>query len=385
MMTLMDRRGFVIGTVLAGGVAALPTAAFAAGRHELVYVGMHGGQIHAARFNAATGAINLIGPVADNKRPTWGLRHPTLPVIYFNEEAGNDGKGQGGVQAFRVDAATGALTKITDVRAGGGGTTHLWIDSPSQTLFAVNYGGGTMATIPVKADGSLGEVTSLTQFQGAGPHKRQNSPHPHGVSVDPSGQWVLVTDLGSDRIWILPFDRKAGTVGTFDKASPNHFVMPAGSGPRHMAWHPSGRYVYVVEELTANVDLFGFNASSGQLTKFQSLSTDDAAFIGDKSAAEVMVSRDGRFVYTSNRGDHMIVVHAVDRRTGMLTRIQRISSGGPWPWHFVIHPNGKWMLVANRDANALAILSIDRRTGKLVPTDKKLTTPSPVHVLLSGL
>jgi 6-phosphogluconolactonase len=385
MKILVGRRDFLMGALLVGGVMALPTAGFAAGRDELVYVGMHGGQIHAARFNAATGDIRMIGPVADNRRPTWGLRHPTLPVIYFNEEAGNDGTGQGGVQAFRVDPITGALAKTSDVRAGGGGTTHLWLDGPSQTLFAVNYGGGTMATIPVNVDGSLGEVTSLTRFEGAGPHKRQGSPHPHGVSVDPGGQWVLITDLGSDRIWILPFDRTAKKVGAFDKASPAHFVMPAGSGPRHMAWHPSGRFLYVVEELTANVDLFGFDGAIGKLTRLQSLSTDEPSFTGDKSAAEVVVSKDGRFVYTSNRGDHMIVVHAVDRKSGMLTRIQRIASGGPRPWHFAIHPNGKWMLVANRDANAVSILAINRRTGRLAATTKPLETPSPVHVLLSGL
>lgn len=384
-MRLFGRRAVLAGAVMAAGAAALPTIAFATGRHELVYIGMHGGKIHAARFNAGTGDIVMIGPVADNKRPTWGLRHPTLPVIYFNEEAGNDATAPGGVQAFRVDRKTGALARISDVRAGGGGTTHLWLDRPSRTLFAVNYGGGTMATIPVNADGSLGEVTSLTRFEGAGPNKRQASAHPHGVSVDPSGHWVLVSDLGSDRIWILPFDRKAGKVGAFDKASPTHFVMPAGSGPRHMAWHPSGRFLYLVEELTANVDLFGFNPVSGRLTKLQSLSTDDPSFTGDRSAAEVAVSKDGRFVYTCNRGDHMIVVHAVDRGTGILTQIQRISSGGRRPWHFAIHPNGKWMLVANRDTNAVSVLSIDRHTGKLAATGKALETPSPVHVLLSGL
>ena len=174
-------------------------------------------------------------------------------------------------------------------------------------------------------------------------------------------------------------------VGVFSKNALTHYVMPAGSGPRHMAWHPSGRFLYVVEELTANVDVFGLNASTGLLTKLQSLSTDDPAFKGDRSAAEVAVSKDGRFVYTSNRGDHMIVAHAVDTETGMLRQIQRISSGGPWPWHFAIQRDGKTMLVANRDANAVSILAIDRKTGKLSATGREMQSPSPVHVLLSGL
>ena len=169
MKAHFGRRAILAMTAVVAGALALPVEGISAPKGELVYLGMHGAKIHAARLDTKTGTLALIGPVAENKRPTWGLRHPKLPVIYFNEEAGNDGKGEGGVMAFRVDVKTGALTKISDVRAGGGGTTHLWLDQPSMTLFAVNYGGGSMATIPVNADGSLGEVTSLTRFEGSGP------------------------------------------------------------------------------------------------------------------------------------------------------------------------------------------------------------------------
>ena len=376
------KRRWVFAAPIVIGSLNMPAFLNAAPKNELIYIGMHGEQIHAAQFDPTTGDITMVGPVANNLRPTWAIRHPKLPIIYFNEDAGNNASG--GVQAFSVNRKTGALSKISDVRTCGAGTTHLWLDRPSMTLFAANYGGGSLSALPVRRDGTLGEAMSVTQFSGSGPHKRQSSAHAHGVSVDPSGQWVLVTDLGSDRIWVLPFDRTTKVVGPFDPKGQEHFIAPPGTAPRHMAWHPNNKLLYVVDELTATVDTFGFNPAMGLLTKLQSLSTDAADFTGDKSAAEVGVSRDGRFVYASNRGDHKIVVHSVDVETGMLTQIQRISSGGPWPWHFSIHSNGKWMLVANRDSNSVNVLSIDPLTGMLSDSGKMLATPKPVHVLLIG-
>ncbi|MBB3954440.1 lactonase family protein [Novosphingobium sediminicola] len=364
---------------LASGVQAQKPAG------QLVYIGMHGDKITAARFDPAKGTLESIGPVAGNARPTWGLRMPGQPVIFFNEEAGNGGDAQGGVQAYRVNTATGALDKISDVRAGGGGTTHLWYDAPSRTMLAANYGGGSLATIPVGADGTLGAVASLTKFIGSGPHKRQGSPHAHGVSVDPSGKWALVSDLGSDRVWVLPFDRKTGKVGAYDATSPQHYVAPFGTGPRHMAWSPVRPVLYVADELTADVDTLAWDAVKGRLTLVQSLSTNAAGFKGEASASEVAVSRNGRFVYVANRGDSTIVVHKVDPKTGALTRIQRLSSGGRMPWHFTLDGTGRWLLAANRDSNRVNVLAINPVTGMLSDSGHSLETKQPVHVLMSGL
>lgn len=352
---------------------------------QLVYIGMHGDKITAARFDSAKGTLESIGPVAGNARPTWGLRLPGQPVIFFNEEAGNGGDAQGGVQAYRVNTATGALDKISDVRAGGGGTTHLWYDAPSRTMLVANYGGGSLATIPVGADGTLGAVASLTKFIGSGPHKRQGSPHAHGVSVDPSGKWALVSDLGSDRVWVLPFDRKTGKVGAYDATSPQHYVAPFGTGPRHMAWSPVRPVLYVADELTADVDTLAWDAAKGRLTLVQSLSTNADGFKGEASASEVAVSRDGRFVYVANRGDSMVVVHKVDPKTGALTRIQRQPSGGSLPWHITLDGTGRWLLAANRDSNRVNVLAVNPATGMLSDSGHSLETKQPVHVLMSGL
>lgn len=378
----LDRR-LMLGTSLGVAAGALigsvkPTL------DELVYIGMHGSKIHAARFNPHSGELTALGPVADNLRPTWSVMNPSFPVVYFNEESGNDGKGQGGVQAWRIDRHSGALTKVSDLRAGGGGTTNLWFDRRSSTLLAVNYGGGQIVSFPVNGDGTIGPIASQVQVKGSGPHRRQANAHPHGVAIDPTGRWVVVSDLGADRIWVFPFDRKTRQIGDDDSVNSRHVVLPPGTGPRHIAFHPTGRWLYLVEELTANVSTFSWDSKNGRLIKVQTLSTDDQTYTGEKSAAEVAVSRDGRFVYISNRGENAMVVHAVDQRTGSLRQIQSISVGGALPWHFAIHRSGKWLLSANRDANQLALFSIDQRTGLLTDSGKRLESPKPVHVDFTG-
>ena len=363
--------------VMLGAAATLAGAAHAqnADKGDLFFIGSRATQLSAARIDPATGELSLIGTVAEAGRPSWSVRHPTLPVLYVTNEVG-DATTPGTVLAYRIDPATGALTKTGEVSAGGAGTTHLWFDARSNTLVAANYTGGSVATIAVRADGTLGERVSLIQHSGAGPHRRQTSPHAHGVAVDPSGRYVLAADLGVDKLFVYPLDPR--THGLSEKG--NHLSLPAGSGPRHFAFHPNGRTVYLLGELTADIFTLRWDARRGQLTQIQQLSTDAPGFAGNKSVAEVAVSRDGRFVYVSNRGDNSIVVHAVDQRTGALRQIQRIAAGGTTPWAFTLHRSGRWMLVANTNSDRVNLLAVDPRTGLLTDTGKSLTAPKPVSV-----
>ncbi len=367
---------------LAGALAVLlaPGSVLAAGRKaEFVYIGMHGDKVHAARFDPVSGDLTAIGPVAEGLRPTWTTQHPRLPILYVTDEVGNDGKGVGGVLTFRADPATGGLTPLGNVRAGAGGTTNLWFDSPSRTLLTANFA-GAVTTLPIRADQTPGEPTSVVKTVGSGPHPRQASPHAHAAVVDPTGRHVLIADMGADRVFVLPFDRRAGRIGALDPAAAGHYAAPAGSGPRHLAIHPNGRLVYLLCELTAEVHILSWNPAQGRLQAVRTVALSGPDFKGVRSGAELTLSADGRFLYVINRNENELVVFAVDRR-GDLSLIQRMRSGGERPWHFAIHQSGRWLLVANRDSNGLRLFAIDRRSGRLTDTGKGLVSPTPVHAL----
>lgn len=373
------RRQFLAGSLTLGG--AMIGGARPARRNEWLYIGTQGNKVHGAKFDPVHGEFAAIGPVADIERPTWAIRHPVLPILWFNQSTGNDGKSEGAVHALKTDAVTGQLEPMATVNAGGGGTTNLAYDAASRRLFAANFGSANITALSVNRSGIPGPIVSTQIVTGSGPHPRQARPHPHAVVLDPTGRWLLVPDLGADRVWVLPFDRRAGKLLPADLTDPRHAVLPPGCGPRHLALHPQGRWAYLVEELTANVRVFGWNAAIGELTSLQTISSDDASFTGTRSAAEIAVSRDGRFVYVSNRSDHSMVVFAVNAQTGGLSVIQRMASGGKLPWHFALHPGGNWIVVSNRDSSELALLRVDKKTGRLQDTGTRLPSPAPVFAI----
>jgi 6-phosphogluconolactonase len=359
--------------------AAAPFAAIAAPKGNLVYVGQKGTKIHALRFDPARGSLVLVGAVATLDRPTWTVADAKRSVLYVANEAGNDGKRNGSAVAFHVDRATGALTKISEADAGGGGTTNLWYDAPSSTLLAANYGGGSAAAIPVERDGSLGVRVSLVKSVGIGPHRRQASPHAHGVAVDPSGKFALVADLGADKLFVYPFDRRTRSLSEDAPGKERHFALPPGSGPRHFAFAPNGRFVYLLSELTAELRSFRWDAAKGQLTSLQAQSTNAPDFKGDSSVSEIVMSRDGRFVYVGNRGENTLLVYRA-AANGQLDLVQRLPSGGDFPWSFAIHPNGRWMLVANKGSGTVNVFAVDPRTGKLSATTASAPVPDVCSV-----
>jgi 6-phosphogluconolactonase len=377
-ISALSRREFSVALAVAAFAAALPEPVRAASS-DLVYIGMHGNQITLARFDPAAGNLTLSTPVADMPSPTWIVVHPKLPVIYSDSELGNDGKSDGSVFAFRVDRATGALTKIGQIDAGGGGTTFLFLDAPSMTLLATNYGSGSVSTIPLSADGGVGAVVSVIKDVGSGPNPRQQGPHAHSVVVDPSGRFALVADLGADRVFVYPFDRATHALNPDPPGQERHFACTPGSGPRHVGFHSNGHTAYVFCELTAELQVLAWDATAGKLTLSQTLSTNSADFKGKSAAAELAVSRDGRFVYVSNRGEFSLVVYSANRDTGALTFLQRVASGGD-PWSFGLHPSGRWLLVAAQDVDKVNVFAVDPSSGRLTDTGRSIATPTPVCV-----
>lgn len=352
---------------------------------QRIYIGTHqqGGaaSLFTATFDGRNGALGAARSVATIERPTWLVHDPARPVLYSVSETGNDGKSQGSVFSLRIDSASGDVAEINRVPSGGGGPTHLALDQRSQTLFVANYGTGQVAALPLDERGALAAPASVVSDYGTGPTPRQLSPHAHGVTLDPSRQFVLAPDLGADRVFVYRFsaDRRA-----LQSAATPFLQLPAGAGPRHLVFSADGRVAYLLNELTADLNVYAWDAGQGTLRPLQTLSTLSAGYQGKKSAGEILVSRDGKRVYLSNRGEDTIVVYAVDAGSGTLSEMQRLASGGKQPWHLALSPDQRWLLASNETSNSVNVFAVAGGDGRLSATGSKLDIATPVNIVFTG-
>lgn len=345
-----------------------------AGPTELVYVGTQAGAIHALRFDPADGRLAPLGPVAQGGSPTWTVAHPRLPILY----AVDDNKtGEGSAIAYTVERSTGALKKTGVAPAGGSGTTYLALDAGATAIFAANFGGGSASSIVLAPDGSLGALVSTIKASGSGPHRRQASPHAHSVTIDPSGRYALVPDLGADRVFVYAFERASRALSA-DPA--RDLALPPGSGPRHVVFGAGGRFAYLMNELTAQVQVLRWDAAQGRLAPVQAVPLGSQGFQGNLSGSAIAISLDGRFLYAGNRGEHELQVFRVDPDSGELALEQRIASGGQTPWGFALHPSGRWLAVAHQRSSTVKVFGVDRVSGRLAPTGQALDVPAPVSI-----
>ncbi|SAL85896.1 3-carboxymuconate cyclase-like protein [Caballeronia arvi] len=344
--------------------------------HEWVYVGTQANRIEALRLDTSNGELVSVASISGDIRPTWLMAHPRLPVLYAVDDESNKA---GSVTAFGVNRETGELSRLGAVATHGVGTTHLSFDAPSETILAANYNSGSVSSVRVR-DGKLDALSSTVSERGSGPGKRQTSAHAHDAVVDPSGRYVLVPDLGADRVFVYRFDRATRTLSKDDSNPSRDFVAPFGSGPRHIVFGVDGRFAYLVTELSADVMVFRWDASQGRLTVRQSLSLSAAGMAGAKSGAEIATSADGRFVYVADRGKNAIVVYRVDAASGMLSEIQRAPSDGVKPWSFCIDPSGRWLVVANQESGTVSVLAISPASGLLKNTGHAANVPSATSI-----
>ncbi|MGC3984236.1 MAG: lactonase family protein [Pseudorhodoferax sp.] len=368
-----------LAALLLGGLA------FAAGAADcrpdaLVYVGSEQDGIRALRFDACAGTLApLDGTAAAVRKPRWLLQHPTLPVLYATAEgAGSD---QGLVLAYTFDERSGALAPLGQAGSGGAGPTHLAIDAAAPALLVANFGAGTVSSLALQADGRAGPLRSTLQDSGSGPHRRQAGPHAHGVALDPSGRFALVADMGADRVFVYGFDRASQQLrSTAEGGAPCAWAAPAGSGPRRAVFGADGRTVYVLGELSAQLTVLRWDGAAGCLAPLQALELSESGFQGQRSASELALGRDGRFLYVADRGAHQLLVYRV-AADGTLELAQRLPSGGTGPWAFDIDASGRWLLVAHHGSNGLALLAIDPASGRLAPAGPALPVPAPFSVL----
>jgi 6-phosphogluconolactonase len=280
----------------------------------------------------------------------------------------------GAVSSFSI-AGDGKLKPINQTSSGGSGPCHLVLDKSGKNLLVANYGSGSVAVIPVAADGKLGEATCVIQHHGKSVNpQRQEGPHAHCVTLSPDNRFAFVCDLGLDQVLVYGFDANAGTL---TPAEPAFVALKPGAGPRHMVFRPDGKFAYVVNELDSTITSFAYDATAGALKELETVTTLPGYYDGPNTAAEIAVHPSGKFLYTSNRGNESVVLFTIDRETGKLTWIEEQNTGGKTPRHFGIEPAAKHMAIANQDSDTLLASRIDKDNGRLKPSGVFATCPSP--------
>ena len=351
----------------------------------LVYFGTYTNQaskgIYVCRLDSQTGALSAPDLAVDTPSPSFLAIHPTRDFLYAaNEVSQFEGKKTGSVTAFAMDRKTGLLKSLNQQSSGGPGPAHLVVDPAGRNVLVANYGGGSVSVLPIAKDGTLQPSSAFVQHTGSSVNKqRQSAPHAHSVNVDASSRFAYVADLGLDKLLIYRFNANDGSLTPGDPAS---IEVEPGSGPRHFAIHPKGRYAYVINELPCTITVFERNASSGALKAVQTISTLPAGqeVAQGFSTAEVQVHPSGRFLYGSNRGHDTIAVFAIDEKTGRLTLVQHEPTQGSTPRNFGIDPSGRFLLAANQRSDSVVIFAIDGRTGRLTATGHRVSVPTPVCV-----
>ena len=349
----------------------------------LVYVGTYTGNgsegIYAYRFNPTNGTLTALGLVAKTENPSFLAIDSAGSFLYsVNELDTFQNQNTGAVSVFKIDKKTGSLTLLQQVSSLGAAPAHLSLDKSGRYLLVANYNGGNVAVFPIASDGKLGDQTALVQNSGSSVNKdRQSSPHAHFIRVTANNKFALTADLGVDKVYINAFDANRGTLVAVDSGFIN---MQPGSGPRHIAYTPSDKFVYVLNELTSTVSVFYFDPETGSMKVGKTISTLPTNFDGINSTAEIRTNASGTFLYVSNRGDNSIAQYAINSEDGNLTAVTWISSGGKTPRNFEIDPTGQWLFAANQNSDNIVLFRIDENTGQLKHAAEYSGIISPVCI-----
>jgi 6-phosphogluconolactonase len=318
--------------------------------------------------------LTSIGLAAETSNPSFLALSPNRRFLYAANE-----NSLGSVSAFAIDPQ-GKLKLLDNASSLGSGPCHIALDKTGKWLFVANYNSGSVAAFRVNDEGKLGNPAAFFQHSGSSVNpQRQTGPHAHSVNVSPDNRFVLVTDLGLDRILPHRFDPAKGLVPA-DSVSTE---VAAGSGPRHLAFSPNSRFAYAVNEMLGTVTAFQYTAANGSLKEIQNISTLPAGFSGANSSAEIAVHPSGSFLYASNRGPDSIATFHIDPTTGMLTSAGFTPTGGKTPRNFVIDPTGRFLLAANQDSGNIVVFRVDQKTGGLSPAGIEAKVPSPVSIVFA--
>jgi 6-phosphogluconolactonase (cycloisomerase 2 family) len=399
----VSRRKFLFTTTLAAAGASLAPAAERlaahAGRPVLAYVGSYsspqgpegskgyGRGIYLFEMDPASGKLTQREVFANDANPSWLALNPARTHLYAaNETATYHGADSGSVSAYAIERANGHLTLINTVSSEGAGPAHLSIHPAGKHVLVANYAGGTVAVLPLAANGELRPASDVKTGRGeTGPARAASGPagsfaisgherpHAHMIESDPAGRFVLASDLGRDRIFLWKFDAQKGRLVEHD---PPLVALPPGDGPRHFAFHPSGRWLYSLQEEASTVAVFAYDAPHGRLTAKQTISSLPQGFAGTNFTSEIMVTPDGRFVYAANRLHDSIAWFSI-ADTGLLTLLGEEWTRGDYPRSFGIDPGGSFLFSCNQRSDAVAAFRRDKNSGGLTFTGQYTPVGTP--------
>jgi len=350
---------------------------------QLVYVGTYTGDrslgIYSFRFDEATGSLVPLGVAAATPNPSFLTASADGRFLFaVNERSDFGGARSGSVTSFAIDSQTAKLKELSVEASRGADPCHLALDRTGRFLAVANYTGGSVAVLPVGTDGVLAPAVSVVQHEGRGADpKRQEGPHAHQVLFTADNRFLIVADLGLDRLVVYRFDDATGALARHEPAGVS---LPAGAGPRHIAFHPDGSRAYVINELSSTITTLRWDARAGAFDAGRSVSTLPPGFAGSNTTAEIEIHPGGRFLYGSNRGHDSLVVFSVGS-AGELSLAEAEPARGKMPRHFAIDRSGRWLVAANQASGSLAVFRIDSETGNLAPEGSPVSAGTPVCVL----
>jgi len=370
-----------------------------------VYIGVDtakgvGKGVYVCRFDADKGLLSAPVLAAETLRPAYFALGPTVGAgagVGGNPArgghrmmyVGNEGDEKTStLTSWMVDPVSGRLTQVGRVSAGFAGPCYVAVDATGHSVYSASYAGGGVASFKIQADGTLSEAVEKVDFHKAefgknGPNVRQDGPHPHSTTISPDNRFVVVNDLGHDDIVTFALDNDAATLGEPHRSE----VRRPGSGPRHVAFHPNGRWMYGINEIDSTIDQYLWIETHGKAAEALLTNTDHTVkttapeFKGVNTAAEVVVSPNGYYLYASNRGEDSLVVFAIDQGTGELTVKQRIACGGKTPRHFTFDRTGRWVVCGNQDSGSVTVFARNEGTGLLSGPVQTLAIDSPMYTL----
>ncbi|QDU78443.1 6-phosphogluconolactonase [Polystyrenella longa] len=355
----------------------------------------NGRGIHLFEVNRQTGELTAAGEVRMGTSPSCVVLNEEGTRLYSaNETDRYQGTKEGTVSAFEVDQTTGQLKLLNSVPSGGAGPTYVVMHPSGRFVLVANYFGGSVAVLPVQPDGSLGEATDVKVDEGhIGPTKATNAPpgsfaisghdrtHAHQILPDPTGNFVLHVDLAQDRIYIWKFDMARAELVPNDQP---FVTLPPGDGPRHIHFHPNGKWLYSIQEEGSTVVFFEWNPENGHLTARQTLPTLPPGFAGSNFCSEILLSHDGQYVYCGNRLYDSIGIFKVGDE-GMLSYVGEEWTRGDYPRSFNFDPTGNFLYSLNQRADNVAIFNVDKSTGKLNFTGHFAPVGNPSSIIFLDL